>query len=92
MTEQTNDKNLIEDISAVQAEHTLILVRIVERLDGIETAIQLLAGNITNMRTELLEDFRIEIQQNPEKPTDRPDAPELDDEEQALLSHKSPYS
>ena len=71
MTEQTNDKNLIEDISAVQAEHTLILVRIVERLDGIETAIQLLAGNITNMRTELLEDFRIEISAEPRE-ADRP--------------------
>lgn len=61
-------KRSLEDISAVQAEHTLFLVRILERqvehtsmlvhqgesLKAIETAIQLLSGNITNMRTELL--------------------------------------
>ena len=59
MTEQ--GKRTLEDISAVQAEHTLFLARIVERLDAhtghlqaIETAIQLLSGNITNLRTELL--------------------------------------
>jgi hypothetical protein len=54
-------KRSLEDIAAIQADHTLFLVRIVERQDehtsllqAIETAIQLLAGNITSLRTELL--------------------------------------
>ena len=54
-------KRTIEDIAATQAEHTLFFASIVERLDehatllkAIETSIQLLAGNITNLRTELL--------------------------------------
>jgi hypothetical protein len=48
-------------ISEIQAEHTLFLSSIVERLDrhtelleAIETSLMLLAGNITNMRAELL--------------------------------------
>jgi len=54
-------KRSLEDIAATQAEHTLFLARIVDRLDehttllnAIDTSLQLLAGNITNMRTELL--------------------------------------
>ncbi len=61
MSERMEGLPRIEDIAATQAEHTLGLSRIDARLDehttllkGIETAIQLLAGNITNMRTELL--------------------------------------
>ena len=61
MSERMEGKRTLEDIAATQAEHTLFLARIVERLDehttllkGIETAIQLLTGNILNLRTELL--------------------------------------
>lgn len=51
----------IERIVATQAEHGLLLASIVERLDSVgiqlkavETAIQLLSGNILALRTELL--------------------------------------
>lgn len=60
MSERMEGKRSLEDIAATQADHTLFLASIVERLDehasllkAIETSIQLLSGNITNMRTEL---------------------------------------
>ena len=59
MTEQ--GKRTLEDIAATQAEHTHDLLLIGNALNehttllkAIETAIQLLSGNITNLRTELL--------------------------------------
>lgn len=61
MATRPTGKRSLEDIAATQAEHTLFLHSIVERLDehatllkAIETSIRLLAANITNMRTELL--------------------------------------
>jgi hypothetical protein len=54
-------KRTLEDIAATQAEHTHDLLLIGDRLrehtsllKAIETAIQLLSANITNLRTELL--------------------------------------
>jgi len=61
MAEPTQGKRSLEDIAATQAEHThdLLLIGDLLRehttlLKAIETAIQLLSGNITNLRTELL--------------------------------------
>jgi hypothetical protein len=61
MAETHEGKRTLEDIAATQAEHThdLLLIGDLLRehtalLKAIETSIQLLAGNITTMRTELL--------------------------------------
>jgi hypothetical protein len=61
MAEPTQGKRTLEDIAATQAEHTHDLLLFGNKLSehttllkGIETAIQLLSANITNLRTELL--------------------------------------